>query len=59
MLPPRGLLRLNRDLEFGGIANEPFLHVERADDRGFALGLGLGEFDRVLGVFLFLELNRF
>jgi hypothetical protein len=53
------LLHLNRDFQVGGITGEPFLDVEAADDGGLALGLNLGEFHGVLGVFLFLELNGF
>src|SRR5438093_8321960 len=53
------LLDLNRDVEVRGIAREPFLNVERADDRCFALALGLGKFHRVFCIFFFLELNRF
>jgi hypothetical protein len=54
-----GLLDFHRDFQVGGIAGEPFLDVEAADDGGFALGLDLGEFHGVLGVFLLLELNGF
>ena len=53
------LLHLDRDLQAGSIPDVPFLNVETADDGGFALDLNLGELHRVLGVFLFLELNGF
>ena len=53
------LLHFHRDFQVGGIAGKPFLDVETADDGGFALGLDLGEFHGVLGVFLLLELNGF
>jgi len=52
-------LGLNRDFDVRGFAREPFLHVERANDRCFALALGFGKFHRVFGFFLFLELNGF
>jgi hypothetical protein len=53
------LFHLHRDLQLGGISDEPFLYVKAADDGGFALGLNLGELNGVLGVFLFLELHGF
>ena len=56
---PFALLHLDRDLQAGSIPDVPFLNVETADDGGFALDLNLGELHRVLGVFLFLELNGF
>ncbi len=50
---------LNGDGEVCGIADKPFLDVERADNRRFALVLGLREFHRVFRFFFLLKLNLF
>ena len=59
MVHVQRLLHLNRDLQAVGITYEPLLHVERANNRGFTLGLHLGEFHGILCVLLFLELDDF
>ena len=53
------LPHFNRDLEMVRIPCKPLLDVERANNRGLALGLHLSEFYGVLCVLLFLELNGF
>ena len=57
--PTPVLLRLDGDIETRDVTGKPFLNVERAHDLGFSCGLNLGEFNRVLGILFFLELDGF